>query len=799
MTLPKTIPTRSTDGFGFINEIDFFEYKKRLPRYIGEEGYEKPTAENVAVRIPRVVGFLDEIARAQEILTSSLTNSVYATGLEGVGKTALLLGLLNKVALGEASPALLSKHYFIFNLHQFFKLSFADQVTKFDAAMDYMAKINSLIIIDRIDDFIANCGPDRSRRLMSSLINALENERVSAFVTSQAQNHQSIDQTSTLFVRYFKQLPVEQRSADEARHILRQMVPRFQRRHKVIIGDDVVTEIIRLDQRYEGRLKGQSPNRQVEFLDQLASSVNIAKYGKPIDLLQQEMGLAELRAEEEVLKTSVKPSIKKINEAGEKIRKLRETIQPRLDAWNKMFGQIRQVREDLLEAMNLLAPLQEKYERYQAQKEKQAERRQAKAAAQDDGEEVAPIAVEDVPQPLTEKENKERDRWIKVEKALRIQLPELEQGVYVEAPHVTVADVQARFTKVTGATGASATNDAERLLKMEDSLGVRVFGQRRGKATAARVYRSREAGTSDPTRPAGVVLFSGATGSAKTELVEALAEFDGTELIVYNMSEYTTASSVSRMIGADPGLVGFGEIKTLPSAVRERPKSIVFFDEIEKAHPNMQRAIMQIMDKGKMNDEYGVPVSFKDTLIFMATNVLVEDEFSGDERQNDKIVRAKLLAKENPLTREKYFLPEVIGRVDAVEIFDNVTPDIAKLILYKNVREINKGISARGYMISLDEPQAQRIIDNYFDASQGGRSIKQLSTKVLRPLTTEWMLTRQAKEKFDEDGELRPMVLEIDGKTISLDGFTLDSVEPGGPTQPVPKAGFKVAAAANLA
>jgi ATP-dependent Clp protease ATP-binding subunit ClpA len=288
-------------------------------------------------------------------------------------------------------------------------------------------------------------------------------------------------------------LRVEERGAEQARNILRQVVPRFERKHRVIIGDDVVTEIIRLDQRYEGRLKGQSPNRQVEFLDQLAASVNIGKYGKPVDLLKQEMELVDLLAEEELLKTSAKPSTKKIKEVLEKIKALQAIIQPQLDVWTKRFVRIRAVRQDLLEAQNLVAPLQAKYERYQTLKEKEATRRQFNAAAKSSGEEVAALAPEDVPQPLTQDENRTRDAYIRAERQLRNQLAELEKGVYAETPQVTVADVQARFSKISGVSAkAVSTNDAERLLKVEDGISANVYGQDHAKATLANIYRTRE-------------------------------------------------------------------------------------------------------------------------------------------------------------------------------------------------------------------------------------------------------------------------------------------------------------------
>jgi ATP-dependent Clp protease ATP-binding subunit ClpB len=757
MTLPRTIPTRPVDGLGFLNEVDFFEYRKRLAHFIGEASDDAPPSDEP--RIPRVVGFLDELAEAQEILTSSFTNSVYCTGEEGVGKSALLLSLLNKVALGELSPALLAKYYFVFDQHAFFKLSPQAQVDKFDAAMDLMSKRNSVVIVDRVDDLIATCGPDRSRRIMSALIDVLEDERVSAFVTSQPQNHQSLDQTSTLFDRYFRELRVEERTSEESEDILRQVVPRLERRHRVVIGDDVVAEVVRLDKRYEGRLRGRRPNRLVEFLDQLAASVNVLKYGKPVDLLKQEMKLVERLAEEESMRSSMRPSARKINALRAEVADLRESIRAPLDEWQKKFGAIRSVRQDLLEAQHLLAPLQAKYEACAAWRERK----------DDKG---------DPPEALTEHEGQQRDAFLKAERKLREQLAEMERGVYAEDPHVTVDDARAKFTKTTGAGGA-ATNEEARLIGLEEALAKNVYGQPQALRALASVYRIREAGTSDPTRPAGVVLLLGSTGCGKTEVVERLAEFDGTELIDYNMGDFIDKSSVSKLVGAAPGLVGFGETKTLPSAVREHPKSIVFLDEIEKAHPDMQKPLMQINDKGKMRDEHGNVVHFKDCIIVMASNVLKPSDFEG-EAADDKAVRRKLIEKTNPATKQPYFLPEVVGRIDKVVVLNDVTPALAKSILLKNVRDINAGIAAKGYVVELADADADAAVTAYFDRSQGGRSMKQLSNNVLRPLITEVLLDHKAKETpREDDDELRPLALRYnaaDGE-IEVDGVSLDDVE----------------------
>lgn len=755
MSLPITIPTRAVNGFSFIREIDFVEYKVRLPRFVGEPGYEPPTVENVTTRIPRVVGFIDEIARIQEVLTSWFTNSVLITGEEGVGKSALLLAFLNKVALGEMAPALLSKRYFLCDIHEFDKLAPRDQVVQFDRAMEYISQVESAFLCDRLDDFVANCGGDRSRRLIGSLLNALENLRMVAIMISQAENRDKINETSTLFSRAVKEVPVLERDAVTTRAILRQMIPRFERLHRVVIGDDAVSETMRLDQRYEGRLKGASPNRQIEFLDQLAASVNIAKYGKPIDLLQQEAQLVELLGELDALQQSVRPSTKKINAVREQIRVLRETLQPNLDAWTAKFAAIRKNRDDLLEASVTLAPYQEKYARYQESK----------------GRELAEGEV--APDPLTQDEMNQRDKWMNVERLLRQQLADKEKTIYAEAPHVTITDVQTRFSKIADVSArAVSTNDADRLLRIESELGLTVFGQDHAKRALANIYRTRAAGTSDPTRPAGVTFLTGSTGCGKTELVKALAHYDGTPIITYNMSLYTDASSVSRIMGAAPGLVGFGTVVTMPDAVQRTPKCILFLDEIEKAHPDLQRTVMQVMDEGVMPNSQNIPVFFKDAILVFASNVISAHDLADGERDNDKIVRKHLTEVINPKTNLPYFLPEFIGRIDSVQVFDDVTSEIAKMILLKEIGDINKGVSARGYFVEMDSTTDDDIIAAYFDPTQGGRSIRQLSKNVLRPLVTQHLLTRQAAEQQD-DGDLQPMRLTIDCGVIKIDGHTL--------------------------
>ncbi|MGN8118049.1 AAA family ATPase [Labrys sp. 22185] len=752
MSLHKAIPTRAVNGFKFLREIDFYEYRKRLPAFFGQPADGEPESE----AIPRIVGFIHELMEAQEILASSLTNSVYIRGPEGVGKSMLILSLLNKMALGEAAPSLVSKHCFGFDLHEFFKLSVADQVREFDAAMDYLARKNSLIVLDRLDDLLANCGPERARRLMSTLIDALENERVCAIASAQDHNHGLIEQTSTAFAHHFKELTVYERGAEETRAILRQMVPRLEAGHLVIIGDDVINEVMRLDQRYEGRLKGRNPTRVIEFLDQLAASVNIAKYGKPLPLLEQEMALVKLIAEAETLRMSVRPSARRLDAIRTAITSARVMIEPQLKAWEGKFGPVLALRSDLLEAGKALAPLQERYEAYAAWKDQHAE-------------------GEPAPAPLTVEEMHKRDVYLKAEKTLRASLAELEQGVYAETPHVTVADVQERFSKITGVSAKSvSTDDAERLLRVEEVLGQTVYGQDHAKRAIANIYRTREAGTSDPTRPAGVLFLTGAPGCGKTELVEKLAAYDGSPPITYNMSLYTDASSVSRLLGAAPGLVGFGQVVTLPDAVREKPRSIVFFDEIEKAHPDLQRTLMQVMDKGVMPDSQNLPVSFKDCILVFASNVLKQSDFADGEDRGDEKVRARLAAVENPKSGKPLFLPEFVGRIDDVELFDDVTTAIAELILDKELSDINRGIAGRGYEVCPESTETLKaIVAAFFNPSQGGRSIRQLSKNVLRPLVTERLLHSQVANTGGDEDELKPLILQFSSAVVRIDGQAL--------------------------
>jgi ATP-dependent Clp protease ATP-binding subunit ClpA len=767
-----------------------------------------------------------------------LTNSLAVYGEEGVGKSALILGLLNKIALEDVAPALLAKHVYIFDQFEFFKLSPPDQVSQFDAAMEYLspkpilpaanaaaavtaaatalvapnstattmaptdqpAQKSSLIFIDRLDDFVANCGPDRARRLIGgSLINALENAPVNAFITAQSRNRALIEQTSTLFSRIFKPKIIEERTPQQTLNILRQMVPRFERNHKVIIGDDAISELVRLGIFFEGRLPGQNPTKLIEFMDQLAASVNNARYGKSMELLNLEMREAELLAEEEELLKSVKPNAKKLEVVRQAKKDVREELGPKLAEWNKQNGEIRKIRKDLLEAEAFKAPPQEKIERYVKWQTREKDR---VALARQTGAETP---AEPPPATPTQQDRDDRDKWDRLANAARTKLASLETTMFAKPPQVTVEDVRARWKKVTG-TSAEATTAAKaaQLMNIEHDLGNTVFGLDEAKSSLANLYRTQQAGISDPSRPIGVVFFTGKTGCGKTELTEQFARLLGIPLIYYNMSLYTSSASASFIMGSAPGLVGFGATKTLPDAVREQPKSIVFLDELEKAHPEVQRLFMQPADKGVMPDSQGLPVFFKDVIFVIATNVLSQTDFTPEERQNDQIVREKLKAAVNPETHQPYFQPAFIGRLDDVLVLDDMTANIADLVMHKEVRQINEGLGSHGYKVTMADAVANEIIKDYFDPTQGGRSLRQLGRKVIRPLVTQRLFVRQLAEQPDEDGELKSMVLGLDGRRITLDGFTLNSAKhtaedtvtgPGRPTAVPPVAEFKGAAA----
>jgi ATP-dependent Clp protease ATP-binding subunit ClpC len=331
-----------------------------------------------------------------------------------------------------------------------------------------------------------------------------------------------------------------------------------------------------------------------------------------------------------------------------------------------------------------------------------------------------------------------------------------EQKLYFVRPEVSKADVRKIFSDYSGIPLSNlSANKLERLARLEMDLSAEIFGQEAPVQAVTKVWRERELGVSDPSRPAGVLLFTGGTGLGKTELCKVLARWDGGEAAlpaILRMSEFKDKSAVSRLTGAAPGLVGFDE--GAPTIEECDNKDIVLFDEIDKADPNIYDVMMQILEEGEITLSNGKKISFKGKLMIITTNAVTDDDLSLDElnKQDEyqEKIRTVLCEAKSKETGSALFRPEFIGRVDEVYVYKKLGNATALRILEKELLKINRDYQERGISIQSDDAVLQPIIEKHYVPSQGGRSPRQIVKKRIRPMVTDYLMARMLEKAGDE-------------------------------------------------
>jgi ATP-dependent Clp protease ATP-binding subunit ClpA len=352
-----------------------------------------------------------------------------------------------------------------------------------------------------------------------------------------------------------------------------------------------------------------------------------------------------------------------------------------------------------------------------------------------------------------------------------------EKDLYKTRPVVTKADVRKIFSECSGVPLSNlSANKLERLSSLETDLSSEIFGQEAPVKAVAKVWRERELGVSDPSRPAGVLLFTGGTGLGKTELTKVLARWDGGEgamPAVLRMSEFKDKSAVSRLTGAAPGLVGFDE--GAPTIEECENKDIVVFDEIDKADPNIYDVMMQILEEGEITLSSGKKISFKGKLMVITTNAVTADDITEDELnkqdEHQEKIRTVLCEAKSKDSGVALFRPEFIGRVDEVYVYKKLDQETALKILRKELKKINRDYQERGISIESDDAVLRPIIEKHYVPSQGGRSPRQIVKKRIRPMVTDYLMGRMLEKKGDESPLNEILQLKFD---VFSDSFGLD-------------------------
>ena len=630
-----------------------------------------------AGKLDPVIGRDEEIRRVLQILSRRTKNNPILVGEPGVGKTAIAEGLAQKIVNGQVPENLKSKR--LFSLDMGSLIAGAKYQGEFEERLKGVVKevVESdgqiILFIDEIHTLV---GAGRSSGAMDAsniLKPALARGELRTIGSTTLDEYQKYFEQDKALERRFQKVMVDEPTPAESIAILRGLKERYENHHKVRIEDDALIAAVNLSHRYI--TSRYLPDKAIDLVDEAASKLRLEMNSvpEPIDVLESK--IRELEIEKEAVKregTSLK---------SEKIEsELKEAIAERdalMARWNAEKSTLRELQDTRrqIEADENEARIAERQGNYG----RVAELRYGRIAA-------ARKKVEE----LEARQDAVKD-------------PIMSEAVTPE----DIAEVVARWTGIP--VNRMLESEKEKLLRMEDALHRRVIGQDRAIAAVSDAVRRSRAGLSNENRPIGSFLFLGSTGVGKTELAKALAEFlfnDESMMTRIDMSEYQEAHTVSRLIGAPPGYVGYDEGGQLTEAVRNKPYSVILLDEIEKAHPDVFNLLLQVLDDGRLTDNKGRTVNFKNTLLIMTSNLKEEE------------LRLRMR-------------PEFLNRIDETVVFDNLTPDDIRGIVKIQMAALQKKLEADGVHLEYTKAFEDGMVRDGYDPAFGARPVKRLIQREL--------------------------------------------------------------------
>ena len=697
--------------------------------------------------LTRYVGLSAKLMELHTVLASAGVNSMWIRGDPGTGKTALAEEFIRARTERRLSSAIFGGPFYLFNVSLFLTRPPSTWVESFNRSLQTVRSTHGLVIIDHVDDLVKASG-DSSDRLMQSLIACLDgSEDVQAIIISDSTDARAVASASTGLSRCFQEMETHEPCNEDLKPILMSHFRRLSRVHNIEYSEPVADEIIRLLNRYPGRAftSIKEPEKAISFADKIGAMVRINVFAEPVELAELRDHMGALRDTLAVTRNNNGVSAAYTTAIEAKLAQLQDDYERAKAQYERRFGAYLRAKNGLDAIESRLGPLEAK-----------------------------PVAMR------TADERRDFNTLKDGLDAARSSVVSEEQRLHQVRPAVTKADVRKIFSNYSGVPLSKLSADKlERLSTLEMDLCAEIFGQDAPVKAVAKVWRERELGVSDPSRPAGVLLFTGGTGLGKTELTRVLARWDGGASAmpaILRMSEFKDRSAVSRLTGAAPGLVGFDD--GAPTIEECENKDIVVFDEIDKADPNIYDVMMQILEEGEITLSNGKRISFKGKLMIVTTNAVTDEDISDIELNNQdehqERIRAALCEAQSKETGVALFRPEFIGRIDEVYVYKKLDPPVALKIIRKELEKINRDYQERGILLAVDDAVLQSIIEEHYVPSQGGRSPRQIVKKRIRPLVTDYLMQRMLEKKGDESPLNERLRLCFDAVN---DGFSLTDME----------------------
>jgi ATP-dependent Clp protease ATP-binding subunit ClpB len=657
-------------------------------------------------RLDPVIGRDDEIRRVMQVLSRRTKNNPVLIGEPGVGKTAVVEGLAQRIVRGDVPLGLKNRRLMRLDLAALvagakFRGDFEERLR--DVLREVQSGEGSVVLfIDELHTLVGAGAGEGSMDASNMLKPALARGELHCVGATTIDEYRKYIEKDQALARRFQPILVEEPAVEETVAILRGLKEKYEIHHGVRISDAALLAAAHLSTRY---ISDRSlPDKAIDLVDEAASRRRIEIDSLPEDIDQLERETTRMEMERQALLKEEDPASRERSLALEReIAKRRTEVDGRKARWKRQ-----------IDAVNAVRGTQEELERLRVE-EQNAERKGELGRA-------AELKFGKIP----ELEAKLRNAQAELE-----SVPPAERMVKQYVDPDDVAKVVASWTGIPVARMLEA--EVEKLLRMEERLGRRVVGQPDAIQKVAAAVRRSRAGLKDPKRPIGSFLFLGPTGVGKTELARALAEFlfdDEGAMVRIDMSEYMEKHAVARLVGAPPGYVGYEEGGVLTEAVRRRPYSVVLFDEVEKAHPDVFHLLLQVLDDGRLTDSKGRAVSFANVVLIMTSNLgsdaILELAGKADEIR-ERVQEAVRL----------HFRPEFLNRIDEIVIFNGLDRAELSRVLDIQIARVQKLLDPKGIRLDLSPEARAFLVEEGYDPAYGARPVRRaLQVHLQDPLST---------------------------------------------------------------
>lgn len=709
--------------------IDILEFKKELEKLRTGQKIDSKTADETMDSLAKygidltararegkldpVIGRDEELQRVMQILIRKTKNNPILLGEPGVGKTAIVESLAQKIVKNDVPTSLANKKLIALDMSALiagakYRGEFEDRLK---AVIDEVIKAKNVILfIDEIHTIVGAGASEGSMDAANILKPALARGELHTIGATTLKEYRKYFEKDAALQRRFQPVNVGEPSVNEALQILRGIKERLEVHHNVSITDSALVAAAKLSDRYiSGRFL---PDKAIDLIDEAAAELKMQIESEPFELAKIKREIVTLQVEKEALKMEDKEKNEtRLNEIEKELANLNE----KKNALNSQFENEKKVFSSISDAKKSVDSLKNEAEM---------------ARRNGDLNKAAEIEYGKIPAKESEIKALE-EKWAKMQENGTLLKNEVDENL--------VAGILSKWTGISVAK--MLTSEKEKYLNIEEHLKESVVGQDEALHALARAIKRNKAGLSSANRPIGSFLFLGPTGVGKTESAKALAKFlfdDEKAMIRFDMSEYMERHSVSRLLGAPPGYVGYDEGGQLSEAVRRKPYSVLLFDEIEKAHKDVFNILLGILDDGRATDNKGVTVDFKNTIIILTSNIASNEimEFSGDKEKRDELVKTAL---------KSYFKPEFLNRLDDIIVFNPLKEENLVKIVDIMFKSLQNKLLEREIKATLTQNAKKLIASVGYDVEFGARPLRRAMYELVEDEIAEMILKDEIK------------------------------------------------------